>query len=159
MVVGDMMKHLKLFREGFGKDDYYVEISVNEIEPKRVTGMDPDDFDKLRGLVGNRNYNISSVSRTDRAMVNVMVHDYNHRLLEVVRKDCFMVRIGKGDAGYTNRELYIYNYDDEYYFVISQIWYNERGAMTPTPRFWKCDQWDGLMELIGDFLGVNPTII
>ena len=127
------MKYLKLF-EGFSKDEYYTEIPYHEYkklvndysgtsEPlQQTTRLDiVDEFYKLKTKLG---YHVEMNLSHDR--LSIWGNTY------------------KGSKGTTKWEYSICKLDDGWYF------YSEIRSYRGVYTHYKCDQWEGLLELLKD---------
>jgi lysozyme family protein len=143
------MKYIKIF-ELFNQGEYYEEVSFNDVKSNRIVSFTKSDYDRLKSDLKIDLYFIN------RAHVNINSVDYSPELLNILRLDCNIIQIGKkmNNTFYGPvMELYIYNYSDEYYFIISQFRFLNSDGTTnhvTSPKLYKCDRLDGLKVFLKD---------
>ena len=134
------MKYLKLyevhkFNESFNKDDYYRSISTTEA-------------DKEWGR-WNQDKNVYKPHEVEWFKKNGW-DDYNLRVGKLTRA-CDWTRLNprtNSDGEWVfKRDYYIcvYKTEDDYFIVG-----HGHRAVTPADFYYKCDQWEGFLELIKD---------
>jgi hypothetical protein len=144
------MRHIKLF-EGFDKSEYYTNITEDEYDRLLCPG---DDID---------NKEVFTKSEVDffRSLEMVEVDHWskvsswsNDNMDTIEFDESFKVALRLEDEGFNI--IYITKIVDDYFIVKSLVF----GAFTITfgrlntcksrGELYKCDQWEGLMELLRD---------
>ena len=122
------MKHLRLF-EGFNQDEYYKEITseeFNDLEDEgMIVGFSPKDREKLDIILNN---NVGP-----RFIKTIRSSSYNSGgcLVLMLNDDYFS-------------HVVIEPLEDDYYIVLTS------NNKIDGSKYYKCDQWEGLMRLLKD---------
>ena len=122
------MKHLRLF-EGFNQDEYYQEITseeFNDLEDEgMIVGFSPKDRERLDIILNNNVW--PRFSKTIRSS------SYNSGgcLVLMLNDDYFS-------------HVAIEPLEDDYYIVFTS------NNKIDGSKYYKCDQWEGLMRLLKD---------
>jgi hypothetical protein len=118
------MRHIRLF-EGF-KDDYYQEITSGEA----------NDLEEEGRIVG--------FSTKDRERLDIIINDNptTRRTIKSMRycDDCLVFRLNDEYSSHVSIEPL----EDDYYLVFTS------NNKIDGSKYYKCDQWDGLMMFLKD---------
>jgi hypothetical protein len=123
------MKHIKLFKEGFNREDYYVQIDKEESDDLLETFIDlsQETFDKI---------NSRCTCRESRR--NYIANGLHNIFLD-------------GGKNQYPKRVWINELPDEYFLVRGEVDDIMSGPFNPAFIYFKCDQVEGVIELLKDY--------
>ena len=143
------MKHIRLF-EGFNEDDYYVRIEYEDIDEE----MDSDiiSFTKKKEAKKLAKSLGTDIFFTRENSLLTWLLDLGYDGYEFDRKPKLKTRVGMvKDYGDNYQDhIDIWEAEDEFYIVFIDSLHNDDSI--DDGKFYKCDQWDGLVKLLKDKL-------
>jgi hypothetical protein len=123
------MKHIKLFKEGFNKEDYYVSIDESE-----YSYDDVDDFDKELANKLTKEYGLKS---------EVIYIGYSNT-------QAYHGLSIRSKVSYP-RNILITQHKDEWFYIRGEVDDIMSCPYNPSYIYFKCDQVEGLMEFLKDY--------
>jgi hypothetical protein len=150
------MRWIKLF-EGFGRDEYYQEISSDEYQ--NLLGETDDKHTRFINTFSFNEKEIDDIKSSIKSPLQVYVLNKNEwiYIFQYMNREEFdkpRERTGHWAAVYNRWG--ISKLDDEWYLVEGYInWVDSEkgrsgGVMEAISYYYKCDQFEGLMELLKD---------
>jgi hypothetical protein len=148
------MKHIRLF-EGFNKDEYYIEVPKHHFDFSSAISINGKELELLENF-------LKVYRRKYLKGMNFFLTGSNKN-----RHSWFKI------VPYKNIEICVTKFDDEYYCVsvlLIAMWVpsnpgswdfskeswiipsNTHGIIGSELKYYKCDQWDGLIKCLDDLL-------
>jgi hypothetical protein len=151
------MRHLKLFLEGFDKSEYYVEIPESEFYDILRFGISSDVqlednigleyYDRLKGdYKSDLNIRLglsTRISSIINKVVRIILIDSSGMIRYKGQIDRLRDLANRPYMGYY---VEVYGLGDEWFLVYFEDYSKAKNEVV----YYKCDQFEGLVELLGD---------